>query len=58
MALHGFGAKMSPEVWVKAIAKLGTEAPAFLQQQSFTEQGATPGYMADDVKGKDVMKAT
>eukprot|EP00434_Breviolum_minutum_P000058 symbB.v1.2.000049.t1/scaffold2.1/size812218/3 len=43
LALHGFGAKMSPEVWVKAIAKLGTEAPAFLQQQSFTEQGATPG---------------
>lgn len=50
LALHGFGAKMSPEVWVKAIANLGTEAPAFLQQQRFTED-ATPGYMADDVEG-------
>lgn len=42
LALHGFGARMSPEVWVKAIAHLGTEAPQFLKHQRFTEE-ATPG---------------
>ena len=59
LALHGFGARMSPENWVKAIAHLGTEAPQFLQYQRFTEE-ATPGHGAcmKMYEGKGAMKGT